>query len=234
MVQFPPHVEASLSGQVFVEASEILQNLFYNIYASLLSLLPSIVAALIVIIIGWIVGKSLGFVLTHALNKVKIDHWIRRHGLGQALYGKRLSAILGALLKWYIVIVFISQAVALIHLDFLTFFLQNLVLYVPAFIGAILVILAGLLIGEYVKRTIIDSKMMNKELVADGSKLLIVFFTVVVGLQTAGFSVDILVDAFRIAFAALAASVAIVIGISFGFAFRKDAEKILQNFRKKQ
>ncbi|MBN2101462.1 MAG: hypothetical protein JW716_01160 [Candidatus Aenigmarchaeota archaeon] len=210
----------------------ILQNSVMNFWDSFVTWFPGLVAALIVLILGWVIGSLIGGAVTRVLHRAKLDYWIKTRNLKGALYGKELSSVLGSLVKWYIIVVFLGEAALLVKLTALSAVVTAIVLYLPVLIGAALVILIGMLIGEYVKNEALDTKMGYKELVGGVGKWLIIYFAIVIGLDTAGFEVSILVDAFRIGFAALAIVVAIVVGIGFGLAFKDDIEKYAQDFKK--
>ncbi|NOX71426.1 MAG: hypothetical protein GXO64_01880 [Candidatus Micrarchaeota archaeon] len=210
----------------------ILQNSIMNFWESFISWFPGLVAALIVIIFGWIIASVIGGLSTKILHRAKLDYWIKTRNLKDALYGKDLSSILGSLVKWYIIVVFLSEAASLVKLTALSTIVTAVVLYLPTLIGAALVVLMGLLFGEYVKNEALDMEMSHRELFGNVGKWLIVYFALVIGLQTAGFEVNILLDAFRIGFSSLAITVAIIIGLGFGLAFKDDIEKYAKDFRK--
>lgn len=215
-----------------VQAGTLLQQTAVSLWNSFITIFPGIIAAILLIAIGWIVGKAIGFAFQEILKRAKLDYWIKKENLSGAIWGKNLSEILGSLLKWYIVVVFLGAAAAVVQLEPLVKFADYLVLYLPALFGAVLVVLIGLLAGEYLKRLVIGTKMAYNEVIGSIIKFLAIYFTLVIGLQTAGFDVTILVDAFRIGFAAFAVTVAIILGIGFGAAFKEDARRILKKFEK--
>lgn len=210
----------------------ILQNSIINFWESFVTWFPGLIAAVIVVILGWIIASIIGGIVTRVLHRAKLDYWIKTRNLKEALYGKELSSILGSLLKWYIIVIFLGEAAMLVKLTALSTVVTAIVFYLPTLIGAALVILIGMLIGEYVKNEALDTKMSYKELVGSVGKWLVIYFALVIGLQTAGFEVNILLDAFRIGFAALAIVVAIVVGLGFGLAFRDDIMKYADDFKK--
>lgn len=217
--------------ETFAETGSVLQQTLGNLWASFVTVFPGIIAAIILIIIGWIVGKIAGGVLSKVLSKLKLDFWLEKEGLKQALWGKDLSSILGTLLKWYIVIVFLGAAAALIELQPLVTFINSVVHYLPALFGAFIIVIIGLIVGEHIRKKVAAGKTKYSEPGGRLLKYLVIYFTVVIGLQTAGFEVTILIDAFRIGFAAFAITVAIIIGIGFGFAFKEDAKRILKDLK---
>lgn len=221
-----------MAFESLAEMGTIMQGTLMSFWDGFVYILPGLLAAIIVLIVGVIIGKIAGRIVAKVLNKVKLDYWIQRNKLSEALYGKQLSSILGSLLKWYIIIIFLGEAANLVQLTATSYIIRYISFYLPLLIGAGLVVLAGMLIGEYLKKLVTGTKMAHKYLFGEGIKWLTVYFSVVIGLQTAGFEVTILLDAFRIGFTALAIVAAIILGMGFGFAFRKDIEKLAKDFQK--
>ncbi|MFH1786439.1 MAG: hypothetical protein ABH829_02220 [archaeon] len=210
-----------------------LQAALLSLWASFLEVFPGIIAALVVLVIGGLIGLLFGKILTKVLQEAKIDEWLKSHGVAKALEGMSLSGVLGSVLKWYIIVVFLGEAAALVKLAAIQVFMLRMVSYVPSLIGAFIILLLGLLIGEYAKNSVIKKMDFKyaKEL-GKFAKFLIVYFSIVIGLQTAQFDAGILEDAFRIGFTAIVIIVAVVFGATFAWTFRKDAEKFWNEVKK--
>jgi len=201
---------------------------------SFIDIFPGLIAAIVIIIVGWIVGKVAGGLLRRGLRAVGLDLWIRRERLTGALFGVNLSSALGTLLKWYILVLFVTAAAGQIRIDPLVTFLDRVIPHLPAILGGILMVVVGLLIGEFIKKSVLGVAMPLREVVGNGLKYLVVFFTIVIALETAGFDVSILENAFILGFGALVITGAIIIGISFGLAFKEDARRILKDLRERR
>ena len=87
-----------------------LQAALLSLWASFLNVFPGIIAALVVLVIGSLIGLLFGKILTKVLQEAKVDEWLKKRGLGKALEGMQLSNVLGSVLKWYIIIVFMGEA----------------------------------------------------------------------------------------------------------------------------
>jgi len=209
----------------------ILERVSTNFWDSFAAIIPGLIAAIIVIFIGWLLGSIGSGIVSKVISRAKVDRWLEKNNLSQALYGRKLSSVLGTLLKWYIIVIFLGEAANLVQLASLSAIISSIVLFLPALIGAGLVVIGGLLVSEYLKKTALATKFAYRELVGDAIKFLVIYFALVTGLQTAGFEVSILLDAFRIGFAAVVITAAIVIGISFGLALKDDAKKILRSIQ---
>jgi len=209
-----------------------LQGALVNIWNEFVRVVPGLIAAVIVLIVGWIIAKILKEVTIRLLQKTKIDHYLEDRGLSDSVGGVEVSVIVGSLIKWYVLILFLAQAVAFIEMAVLRRFAEVLVFYVPLVLGAAVILIIGLILARYVKNLILATGHTFRKTASIIAELIIVYVAAVMALQTMGFNVTILLDAFRIAFAALAITVAIVLGISFAMAFRKDTTRIVDEIRK--
>lgn len=209
-----------------------LQQALLNLWQAFLSVIPGLIAAVIIILIGWIIGKVIKHIVVRILQGAKLDQWLEDHDLEGALGGKSLSELLGSLTKWYIIILFLAQAAALINLYVLQKFADLLVSWIPALIGAVLIIIASLLIGKYVSNRIKETKHKYSKTLGMVIEFLVAYFGVVIGLQTVGFDVTILLDAFRIGFATTVVVMAVVFGIFIALSFKKDLSGIAAEMKK--
>jgi hypothetical protein len=209
-----------------------LQAALVNLWIEFARVIPGLIAAVIVLIVGWIVAKILKEVTIRILQRTKIDHYLEDRGLSDSIGGVEISVIIGSLIKWYVIALFLAQAIDLIAMQVLKRFAEVLVFYVPLVLAAVVIILLGLILARYVKNIILATGHNFRKTAGLISELIIVYVSAVMALQTMGFNVSILLDAFRIAFAALAITVAIVLGISFALAFRKDTTKFVDEIRK--
>ena len=209
-----------------------LQQALLNLWQAFLNVIPGLIAAIIIILIGWIIGKVIKHIVVRILQGAKLDQWLEDHDLEGAIGGKSLSELLGSLTKWYIVILFLAQAAALINLMVLQNFAYLLISWIPALIGAVLVIVASLYIGKYVANRIKETKHKYSKTLGMVIEFLVAYFGVVIGLQTVGFDVTILLDAFRIGFATAVVVLAIILGLFIALSFKKDIAGMAAEMKK--
>lgn len=208
-----------------------LQNAFTGLWDSFIQVIPGLIGAIILILVGWIIAKVIKYILVRILEGARLDQWTEEHNIDEALGGKSLSEILGSITKWWIVLLFLGQAASLIALDVLKQFAMLLVAFIPRIMGAALIVIAGLLIGKYIKNKIIKSKYAWGKQAAIVGEALIVYAAIVIGLSAVGFDVTILLDAFRIAFGAAAIVIAVIIGIFVALAFKDDFKKMASELK---
>jgi len=199
----------------------------------LVRVLPGIIAAVIILIVGWIVAVIVAKVVRKGLDKIKLDLMLKEKGLEKALGGASLSQILSTLAKWYTFIIFLNQVVQLIALSALQEFLSEVLVYLPSLFGAAIVLILGLIVGEYVKISIRELQIPYYDIVGSVAKFLVFYVSLVIGLETAGFDASILVYAFNIGLLGIVLTVSITAGIGFGLAVKDEARKLVKNIKKK-
>jgi hypothetical protein len=120
------------------------------------------VAALIIFIIGWLVGVGLGRLVAQVISSIRVDEALRSAGVEKVLHraGWKLNsgAFLGALVKWFVIIVFLVAALDALQLTAVTLFLSTVVLtYLPHVIVAVLILLVAAVIAEAAERIVSGS-----------------------------------------------------------------------------
>lgn len=218
---------------ILARALEILTDSFNLIWKKTMVLIPGILAAIIVIVIGWIFAKIIQKIVRLIMKKSPIDRWIKRKCLSGALWGKDFSNIVASVLKWYILAIFVIQAMVLIKSNTILNAMSFLQLYVHRIFAAVFLLVGASLISEKLKKGIEDTKLAHSKSLATGVKYLILYFALVVILQLLGFQTGLLADVFKIAFTAFAITIAIILGIGFGLAFSEDFRAMIQGFKKK-
>lgn len=209
-------------NEVVLGTVDSLQQAILSVWYSFLDVVPGLLGALIVVLIGYVVGMVLERVASTLLQFGKLDEWIEQRNLDGAIGKVKLSVIFGALIKWYIFVLFLSQALILVNLAVLSYFARVLVDYVPLVSASVVFILLGLLTARYLANKILMTDHKYKKSVATIIEIVIAYMVIVVGLETVGFRVTVLVDAFRIGFTVFVIIAAIALGLYFAIAYKRE------------
>ena len=139
-----------------------IQQSFQEVWLNFVVFIPNIVVAMIIFVIGWIVGAILGRVVAQIVEALKIDNALRSAGFEEAINrgGFSLSAggLLGGLVKWFVIIVFLMAAVEVLGLQQVGVFLQEVVLlYLPQVIVAVLILLVAAVIAEVAAKSVMGA-----------------------------------------------------------------------------
>lgn len=138
--------------------SQSFQNLFYGLVA----FIPNLVVAIIILIVGWLIGIGLGRVVAQIINALRVDQALKSTGIERVLSraGFELSSgkFLGALVKWFFIIVFLVASLDVLHLTTVNLFISDVVLgYLPQVIVSVLILLVAAVIAEAAERVVTGS-----------------------------------------------------------------------------
>jgi small-conductance mechanosensitive channel len=142
--------------------SDVLAASFQGLWFGVISYIPNIIIAVIIFILGWIIGAFIGKIIEQLFKSVKIDVALRKAGVEEVLNkgGVLLNSgkFFGALVKWFVIVVFLIAAFNVLGLVQVTIFLQQIVLgYLPSVIVAVLILLVAALIAETVQKIVSSS-----------------------------------------------------------------------------
>ena len=142
--------------------ADVLTRSFQELWAGVIAFIPNVIVALIIFVLGWLIGAALGRVVAQIIRSVKVDSALKSTGFNEAVErdGFKLGsgAFLGALVKWFFIIVFLVAALDVLGLDQVNLFLQTVVLgYLPQVIVAVLILLVAAVVAEFVAKTVVGA-----------------------------------------------------------------------------
>ena len=204
-----------------------------ELWNSFASVVPNLIGALIVLIIGAFVAVILGHAVRVILDKTKLDSALRKAKLTKAIGHTDVPALLGELVQWWILIIFLQASVEILELGSLTVLLGQFVSWLPKLLVAVIIMLLGLASAHYVEAKIQEhTKMKGMKMSALVVKWIIVVLVSLVALDLIGLDVGLLNNAVLIIIGALGVGIALALGISMGLALRKDADGFIKDVRK--
>jgi hypothetical protein len=200
-------------SQVFLLS---LQGLWYGFIETF----PRILLAIIIFIIGWIVATTLGKLVMMGIDALKLDRSFKNTGVDEALAraGTRLhiGKVFGELVKWFIAIVFLVASLNVLGLDQVTIFLQQVLAYIPQVIIAALILVAGTILADFVKKVVSGSAAVAN---VRSAKMLgsIAYYAIwILALVTALDKLGIFGYFGQILFTGLVVMIALALGLAFG------------------
>lgn len=141
---------------VLTNWSQILVGTIQQMWVDVSAIGPSIIAAIVVVLVGWFAGSALAKVVAQLVDTLKIDSALRSAGVDTVIEraGYRMSAggFLGALIKWFVIAVFVIAALEILNLTQVTAFLSQIVFfYLPQVIVAVLILLIAAVVADLVQ-----------------------------------------------------------------------------------
>ncbi len=216
--------------------AEIIQGSVSQLWQSVVQALPAAVAALAVFIVGAALAVILNRVIIHVAAMMKIDEGMAKLEVNRA-FGRtgltlKVGPLLGWIVKWFFIIVALIAATDILHWEQVTDFLKQVVLYIPNVIIAVIILLAGIVLGTFV-RNVVKSAVDAAGLASGGFLAGLAKWAVVVfSFMAALVQLQIAQNLIQTLFTGLVAMLAIAGGLAFGLGGREHAARVLDRLGK--
>lgn len=196
--------------------------------------LPNLLAAIVIFIVGVVAASVLRGVLVRVLSAVNFEKALGTTGIPQALKraetGLTVTGLLGELLRWFVILIFLIPAVDQLGLGEVNDILKSLLLYIPNVVVAVIIVAIGAIFAkiarDFVTATATGLGAQLAQIVGEVARWAIIVFAFLAALNQLGVATDLI----RILFTGFVAMIAIAGGLSFGLGGRDTAEKILKKF----
>ncbi|MEX2180191.1 MAG: hypothetical protein WD801_15855 [Gemmatimonadaceae bacterium] len=195
-------------------------------------LIPNLLGALIIIFAGYLVAKVLSRLVDRGLRRIGLNSMLARGGIMEAVErsGAHVNPtrVISNLVFWLVMFAVILVAANALGLESLAGVFGQLVSYIPSVIAAIVIILVGIVLGQFVGGLIAASAGAlhgGRALARVGSGG-IILLSVFMALQELGIASEIVSTAFAILFGAIALAIA----LSFGLGNRELAGEITREW----
>ncbi|MBI2639158.1 hypothetical protein HYW83_06255 [Candidatus Peregrinibacteria bacterium] len=205
-----------------------------NIWAKIVSLVPEVIGALLILVVGLIVAAALGKLAKKLVHLTHVDALAHKLGATQKFedMGMKfsISGIIGWIVKWFFIIVALIAAVDILKLQQVTKFLQDVALYIPNVVVAVVILVIGLVIGQFayqvVEKTSKASHLTARsgDVLAAIAKWAIVIFALMASLTQLSIATQLI----QILFTGFVAMLALALGLAFGLGGKEKANHLLE------
>lgn len=196
---------------------------------------PKLILSIVLLALGSIVASGLGAVVQRIFEAVKLDHLLERAGLApyfeRAGIKLRGAYFLGKLTFWFLLIAFLLAASDSLGLYALSEFLRSVLAYVPNVIAAVLIMLASVVVGGFLRKVVVASVMSAKLHAAQFLGTLTWWAVVIFGLVTALFQLKVAPDLIKNIVTAFVAMLALAGGLAFGLGGKEYASHLINKLR---
>jgi len=122
------------------------------LWTKIANFIPNLFGALVVVLLGFVVAKLLDTLLSKLLAKLGLDRLMGGTGLtkilGRAGIQVPISTLIGKIVYWFILLIFLVSAAQSLGLERVSATLDIFTLYLPKVFGALLVLLVGVLVAQ--------------------------------------------------------------------------------------
>ena len=215
--------------------TDVVVGSLQNLWFGFVSFVPNLIAALVVLIVGLIVAAGLGTLVEKIFDAIRLDRFLEKVGLkpyfDRAGIKLRGAYFLGRLVYWFIVIAFLLAVSSSLGLYALSGFLTNILNYLPNVIAAVLIMLAAVVLGNFLRRIVTASVMGAKLHAAHFLGSLTWWVIVVFGLLAALTQLNIAADIINSIVTGFIAMLALAGGLAFGLGGRDYAGYLVNKLK---
>lgn len=195
---------------------------------------PKILVAIVIFIIGWVFAVTIAKLITAGIDALKLDSLFKSAGVDEALSRANLKlhigGVIGWLVKWMIVLAFLVASVDLLGLSGVSDFLSAIWFYMPSIFIAVLVLVAGTILADFVRKIVSGSaaiaNVRSANMVGSIAYYAIWILTVVTALDKLG----IFGYFGQILFTGIVVTLSLGLGLSFGLGGKDAAAKFINKF----
>lgn len=207
---------------------------FATFFNQLATFLPKLIGALLILIIGWMVAKAIQAVSVRLFRLIRLDQIAQKTGIDAFLNEGGFQGgtihIMGKLFYWMIMFIVFLAAFNSLNLQVASDLFNEIVMYIPNVVVAILILVFGLYIGRLVAGIVVTYlKNIGIEQADNMGKIVqaaFVFLVISMVLRQLNIGGELVSYAFLILFGATCLALA----LAFGLGGKQWAANILEGF----
>jgi uncharacterized spore protein YtfJ len=193
--------------------------------------IPRLFFALVIFAIGWILGALLERLVEAIFKGLKVDAGLKSAGFEDVVKraGHNLNSglFVGAIVKWFIIVVFLIASFDMLHLNRVTDFLNEVVGYLPQVIAAVLILIVAVIVGSALQKIVVASARAAHVKMAELLGRVTKWTVWILAILTALFNLGIAPWIQNI-ITAVVAGAALAFGLAFGLGGKDAASKAIE------
>ncbi|MDO8655419.1 MAG: hypothetical protein Q7R48_03335 [bacterium] len=208
-----------------------------NLWQGVVGFVPALVGALVVFGVGWAFSVGVGKLVADVLKRLRLNQLLDRGAWKKAMDRADLrvdtAEFIGAIIKWVLVIVFLSAAVEILGLGQFAVLLQKILGYLPNVVVASLIFVVAVIISDIVEkvlRAVVEGAQMGHSgmvgVIVRWSIWVVAINAILLQLGVASFLLQTLTTGI-VAFLVIAG------GLAFGLGGKDVAGEMLQDLKSK-
>jgi hypothetical protein len=188
-----------------------LLDILANLLTGTAEFLPNLISAIILLVIGLVVGKIVGRIVKEALERAKIDYYV--HEKRKPVFS--LSSLFSVITRWWIYLAFITAALSreVLGITSLAIWIAEINAFIPRVVGAALILVAGYILGEYIKEHFKKTERVWASLVGKITFFFIIYVAIALALPILGISATLVNNILLVIVGSIGLGLAIALGL---------------------
>lgn len=193
----------------------------------ILSFLPKLVAGFLILFIGMIVASLVKDVVRLVFKYFRVEKWLAVSGIAKEAEVSIWPNLLGELVRWVIIFVFLMSAVETWGIPKVADVLEQLLNFIPNVFIVVVIGWIGLVAGRFahdiVRHGVRGLGSHESLVLGNAARYTIIFFTVLIILTQLGVAAELV----KILFTGIVGMLALALGLAFGLGGKDHASRIL-------
>ena len=202
-------------------SKQALVDSFTQAWGQVIMLAPKMVAMVVVLVVGYVLARWVGGVIAVVSEKIGLQAAAEKSGLAKSMHDvgikRPLPAIVGGLVFWLLMCVFVMAAFNILGLDSVSAAMGEVVNYIPRLLVATVVVVIGLLAATFLRGVVATSAdrvgLTYAEYLAGGCYWVLSLLTFIAAFNQLGIQFALLEKLILIGSAGLSAGFALAFGL---------------------
>jgi hypothetical protein len=202
--------------------------------ALLLAGIPKIIGFLLILLIGWLIAAAIAKAVATLLRAVKFNDLAQRAGLSGFIQKMGVhtdaAGFLANIAKWFVRLIVLVTAFDALGLPAVSQVLQQLLLWLPNLVVALVVLVIGGLaanaLASVVRGATAESGLGSPDLLATIARVAVWAFAIVIAVNQIGVAATLV----NTLFMAVVGALALALGLAFGLGGRETAAEIVRGW----
>lgn len=183
--------------------------------------LPNLLAAVLILLGGWVLARFIRLLVFRFLLVIRFDVAGEKAGIDDILARAEIrqspAELVAILVYWLVTLLVVITAINTLGLAAVADLLNQILLYIPKVIAAVVVLILGLFFANFlagvIRTAAANAGLPEAEALAAIARYALIVFTGAVTLQELGVGAELVRSAFTIVFGAVALALALAFGL---------------------
>jgi hypothetical protein len=200
----------------------------------LLGAIPKVLGFVVILVIGWLIAAALAGAVSAVLRAVRFNDLAQRAGLNGFVQQMGLctdaAGFVALITKWFVRLIVLVSAFDALGLPAVSQVLQQLLLWLPNLVVAIITLVIGGLAANALARLVrgatAEAGLGSPDLLASIARIGVWAFAIVVAVNQIGIATTLI----NTLFTATVGALALALGLAFGLGGRETAATMVRNW----